>query len=106
MTIIWPAYVVKCQSSKCLTAHGDKVKIVELANSGLFVKSLIYQSPCCGGGIATMHNSNLGSNVTFKTNFDLMQLALHLNLCLWDSTKEMINGQMGLPFPPSLVADP
>ena len=50
------------------SAQGDKAKTVELAPSGFDVKSFPRQSR--GGGIATVYKSTLGSNITFKTNFD------------------------------------
>ena len=53
-----------------LSAHGDEAKTVELAPSGFDVKSFPRQSRSCGGGIATVYKSTLGSNITFKTNFD------------------------------------
>ena len=45
-------------------------KTVELAASGLDVKSFTRQSRPRGGGIATVYKSTFGSNITFKTNFD------------------------------------
>ena len=53
-----------------LSAQGDEAKTVELAPSGFDVKSLPRQSRSRGGGIATVYKSTLGSNITFKTNFD------------------------------------
>ena len=53
-----------------LGAQGDKAKTVELAPSGFDVKSFPRQSRSRGGGIATVYKSTLGSNITFKTNFD------------------------------------
>ena len=53
-----------------LSAHGDEAKTVELAPSGFDVKSFPRQSRSRGGGIATVYKSTLGSNITFKTNFD------------------------------------
>ena len=53
-----------------LSAQGDKAKTVELAPSGFDVKSFPRQSRSRGGGIATVYKSTLGSNITFKTNFD------------------------------------
>ena len=38
--------------------------------SGFDVKSFPRQSRSRGGGIATVYKSTLGSNITFKTNFD------------------------------------
>ena len=43
---------------------------VELAPSGFDVKSFPRQSRSRGGGIAIAYKSTLGSNITFKTNFD------------------------------------
>ena len=42
----------------------------ELAPSGFDVKSFPSQSRPSGGRIATTYKSTLGSNITFKTNFD------------------------------------
>ena len=53
-----------------LSAQGDKAKTAELAPSGFDVKSFPRQSRSRGGGIATVYKSTLGSNITFKTNFD------------------------------------
>ena len=53
-----------------LSAQGDEVKTVELAPSGFEVKSFPRQSRSRGGGIAAVYKSTLGSNITFKTNFD------------------------------------
>ena len=53
-----------------LSAQGDEAKTVELAPSGFGVKSFPRQSRSRGGGIATVCKSTLGSNITFKTNFD------------------------------------
>ena len=53
-----------------LSAQGDEAKTVELAPSGFDVKSFPRQSRSRGGGIATVCKSTLGSNITFKTNFD------------------------------------
>ena len=47
-----------------------KVTTVELAPSGFVVKSFPRQSRSRGGGIATAYKSTLGSNITFKANFD------------------------------------
>ena len=54
-----------------LCAQGDEAKTVELAPSGFDVKSFPRQSRSRGGGIATEYKSSLGSNITFKTHFDL-----------------------------------
>ena len=53
-----------------LSAQGDEAKTVELAPSGFDVKSFPRQSRSRGSGIATVYKSTLGSNITFKTNFD------------------------------------
>ena len=53
-----------------LSAQGNEAKTVELAPSGFDVKSFPRQSRSRGGGIATVYKSTLGSNITFKTNFD------------------------------------
>ena len=53
-----------------LSAQGDEAKTVELAPSGFDVKSFPRQSRSRCGGIATVYKSTLGSNITFKTNFD------------------------------------
>ena len=53
-----------------LSAQGDEAKTVELAPSGFDVKSFPRQSRFRGVGIATAYKSTLGSNITFKTNFD------------------------------------
>ena len=53
-----------------LSAQGDEAKTVELAPSGFDVKSFPRQSRSRGGGIATEYKSTLGSNITFKINFD------------------------------------
>ena len=53
-----------------LSAQGDEAKTVELAPSGFDVKSFPRQSRSRGGGIATVYKSTLGSNITFKINFD------------------------------------
>ena len=52
-----------------LSAQGNEAKTVELAPSGFDVKSFPRQSRSRGGGI-TVYKSTLGSNITFKTNFD------------------------------------
>ena len=53
-----------------LSVQGDEAKTVELAPSGFDVKSFSRQSRSRGGGITTTYKSILGSNITFKTNFD------------------------------------
>ena len=52
------------------SAQGDEAKTVEFAPIGFDLKSFPRQSQSCGGGIATVSKSTLGSNITFKTNFD------------------------------------
>ena len=78
-----------------LSAQGDVAKTVELAPSRFDVKSFLRQSRSRGGGIATVYKSTLGSNITFKTNFDfthtsfevvqasitLQHNALHFSVC-------------------------
>ena len=53
-----------------LSVQGAEAKTAELAPSGFDVKSFQRQSRSRGGGIATVYKSTLGSNITFKTNFD------------------------------------
>ena len=53
-----------------LSAQGDKAKTVELAPSEFNVKSFPRRLQSCGGGIATIYKSILGSHITFKTNND------------------------------------
>ena len=53
-----------------LSAQGEEAKTVELAPNGFDVKSFPRQSRSRGGGIAIVYKSTLGSNITFKTNFD------------------------------------
>ena len=53
-----------------LSAQGDEARTVELAPSGFDVKSFPSQSRSRGCGIATEYKSTLGSNITFKANFD------------------------------------
>ena len=52
------------------TNQMHEAKTAELAPSGFDVKSFPRQSRSRGGGIATVYKSTLGSNITFKTNFD------------------------------------
>ena len=54
-----------------LSAQGDEAKDVELAPSGYDVKSFPRQSRSRGDGIATVYKSISGTNITFKTHFDL-----------------------------------
>ena len=42
----------------------------DLCQALVYVKSFPRQSRSRGGGIATVYKSTLGSNITFKTNFD------------------------------------
>ena len=53
-----------------LSALYDEANTVESAPSGFDVKSFPRQSRSRGGGIANVYKSTLGSNITFKTNFD------------------------------------
>ena len=53
-----------------LSAQGDEAKNVEIAPSGFDVKSIPCQSRLLGGGIAIVFKSTIGSDITFKTNFD------------------------------------
>ena len=57
-----------------LSAQGDEAKTADLAPSGFDVKSFPRQSRSRGGGIATVYKSTLGSNITFKTNFDFTHI--------------------------------
>ena len=61
-----------------LSAQGDEAKTVELAPSGFDVKSFPRLSRSRGGGIATVCKSTLGSNITFKTNFDFTHTAFEV----------------------------
>ena len=63
-----------------LSAHGDEAKTIELAPSGFGVKSLPRQSRSRGCGIATIYKSILGSNITFKTNFDFAHTSIEVSL--------------------------
>ena len=58
-------------SETWLSSHNDKVKIVELAQSGFNEKSFPRQSQYHGCGIVTTYNYNLDSIITFKTNIDI-----------------------------------
>ena len=55
-----------------LSAQCIEAKTVELAPSGLDVKSFPRQSRSRGGGIATVNKSTLDSNIIFKTNCDFI----------------------------------
>ena len=57
-------FVTETRLSTC----SDEAKTVELAPSGFEVKSFQRQSRSCGGGIATIYKSNLGSSIKLKTN--------------------------------------
>ena len=59
-----------------LSGQGDEAKTVELAPSGFDVNSFPHQSRSHGGGIATVYKSTLGSNITFKTNFDFAHTSI------------------------------
>ena len=61
-----------------LSAQGDEAKTVELAPSGFDVNSFPRQSRSRGSGIATVCKSTLGSNITFKTNFDFTHTSLEV----------------------------
>ena len=61
-----------------LSAQGDEAKTADLAPSGFDVKSFPLQSRSRGGGIATVYKSTLGSNITFKTNFDFTHTSLEV----------------------------
>ena len=60
------------------SAQGDEAKTVEIAPSGFEAKSFPRQSRSRGGGIATVCKSILGSNITFKTNFDVTLTSFEL----------------------------
>ena len=61
-----------------LSAQGDEAKTVESTPSGFDVKSFPRQSRSRGGGIATVYKSTLGSNITFKTNFDFTRTSFEV----------------------------
>ena len=61
-----------------LSAQGDEAKTVELAPSGFDVKSFPRQSRSRGGGIATVSKSTLGSNITFKANFNFTHTSFEI----------------------------
>ena len=61
-----------------LSAQSYEAKTVELAPSGFDVKSFPRQSRSRGGGIATVCKSTLGSNITFKTNFDFTHTSFEI----------------------------
>ena len=61
-----------CATETWLSVQGDEAKSVEIAPSGFDVKSFPSQSRSRGGRIATIYKSNLGSDITFKANLDLL----------------------------------
>ena len=61
-----------------LSAQGDEAKTAELAPSGFDVKSFPRQSRSRCGGIATVYKSTIGTNITFKTNFDFTHTSLEV----------------------------
>ena len=61
-----------------LSAPGDEAKTVELAPSGFDVKSFPRLSRSRGGGIVTACKSTLGTNITFKTNFDFVHTSFEV----------------------------
>ena len=61
-----------------LSAQGDEAKTVELAPSRFDVKSFPCQSRSRGGGIATVCKCTLGSNITFKANFDFTRTSFEV----------------------------
>ena len=72
-----------------LSAQGDEAKTAVLAPSGFDVKSFARQSRSRGGGIATVYKSSLGSNITFKTNFDFTRTlfeVVHASITLQHNT--------------------
>ena len=65
-------------SETWLSAQGDEAKTAELATRGFDVNSFPRQSRSRGGGIATEYKSTLGSNITFKTNFDFTHISFEV----------------------------
>ena len=63
-----------------LSAQGDEAKTVELAPSEFDAKSFPRQSRSRGVGIAVVYKSTLGSNITFKTNFDFTHTSFEVVL--------------------------
>ena len=61
-----------------LSDQGVKAKTVEFEPSGFDVKSFPRQSRSRGGGIAAIKKSSLGSNITFKTNFDFTSTSIEV----------------------------
>ena len=53
-----------------LSVQGNEAKTVDLSPSGFHVKLFPRQSRSRGGVIVTIYTYILGSNITFKTNFD------------------------------------
>ena len=54
-----------------LSAQSNEGKTVELAPSGFDVKTFARQSRSHGDRIAAIYKSSVGSNNTFKTNFEI-----------------------------------
>ena len=89
-----------------LSAQGYQANTVELAPSGFDMKPFSHQLQSRGIGIATVCKSILGSNITFKTNFDfahtlcdvvlasitLLHNTLHLFVCtaLYPTNKSIL----------------
>ena len=63
-----------------LGVQGDDAKTFELAPNGFDVKLFPRQSRSRGGGFAIIYKSDLGSNITFKTNFDSTHTSFELVL--------------------------
>ena len=63
-----------------LSAIGDVAKTVTLASRGFDVKSFQRQSRYRGGGITTVSNYTLGSNITFKTKLDFTHTSFEVVL--------------------------
>ena len=61
-----------------LSALCDEANTVESAPSRFDVKSIPRQSRSRGDGIAKVYKSTLGSNITFKTNFDFTQTSFDI----------------------------
>ena len=61
-----------------LSTQGDEAKTFELAPSGFDVESFSRQSRPRDDGMATKYKYILGSNITFKTNFDLTHSSLEV----------------------------
>ena len=61
-----------------LSAQGDEAKTFELTPSGFDVKSFPRQTRPRGDDIATIHKSNLGSNITFEAIFDFIHTSFEV----------------------------